>query len=75
MDSEHFGRSIHTLILVEESARTPRGEGRKGADLIVHGHLANFLQLQTTIGPASGEADCMLAMVAGVGFEPTTFRL
>ncbi len=46
--------------------------GRKGADLTIRGQLANFLKLGEDT--PKGE-DRTLAMVAGVGFEPTTFRL
>lgn len=54
---------------------TPRAAGR-GADLTVHGNLAAILQIpETQKSPAGRGLDCMSTVVAGVGFEPTTFRL
>ncbi|MXO73456.1 hypothetical protein GRI99_17675 [Altererythrobacter buctensis] len=64
--------------LVDRIDVTPHGDGTKGADLIVHGQLAALLSIpQNANGPATdegGEASS-LKLVAGVGFEPTTFRL
>lgn len=55
--------------LVDKIEITPRANGTRGADLIVHGKLAAILHLETQKGPAGeGEADCMSKLVAGVGF-------
>lgn len=55
--------------LIEKIEVTPRADGTRGTDLIVHGKLAALLQAPNNNSPTKeGEADCMLAMVAGVGF-------
>ena len=63
--------------LVDHIDVTPRANDRRGANLILHGDLAAILQLDTK-KPAQGKSpagECTPTMVAGVGFEPTTFRL
>ncbi|VVT07145.1 recombinase family protein [Erythrobacter sp. EC-HK427] len=54
-------------------------EGRQGVDLILHGELATILGLSapqnTKAADPKADGNCMLKLVAGVGFEPTTFRL
>ena len=56
----------------------PREE-RQGVDLLLHGELATILSLASpetqNVADPKASGDCMLTMVAGVGFEPTTFRL
>lgn len=64
--------------MVEMIAVSPRGDGTRGADLTLHGDLAAILgTAPESKSPAAQEGDgaCSLTMVAGVGFEPTTFRL
>ena len=58
---------------------TQRSDGKSGVDLKRNGELAAILDL---MAPKSKKAadpkasgDCMVRVVAGVGFEPTTFRL
>ena len=63
------------VTLIEKIVATPRANGDRGVDLTLHGDLTRFLAPQQKTGPAEGEAGCMLSVVAGVGFEPTTFRL
>lgn len=63
------------VTLIEKIVATPRANGDRGVDLTLHGDLTRFLAPQQKTGPAKGEAGCMSTMVAGVGFEPTTFRL
>jgi site-specific DNA recombinase len=58
---------------------TPR-EDEPGLDALIHGDLAEILAICETEGlkqehPALLEAGRQLSVVAGVGFEPTTFRL
>jgi hypothetical protein len=64
-------RAIRELI--EKVVIIPKGGAYQGYDTEIHGQLAAFLedsQRGTMREPRS-----MGAMVAGVGFEPTTFRL
>ena len=65
--------------LVDFIAVAPRADGKRGAELTIHGDLATILGLSAPerIKPADhkGDGQSMLTMVAGVGFEPTTFRL
>jgi len=65
--------------LVDHIEARPRADGKQGLDLILHGELATILGFSNpeNTNPADPKAggDCMLALVAGVGFEPTTFRL
>jgi site-specific DNA recombinase len=47
-----------------------------GVDLEVNGRLAEIIRFaQNKKAPAEAGADCTFQVVAGVGFEPTTFRL
>jgi len=51
-----------------------------GIEAQLHGDLAAILALSSNDGrkqklPANGVAGSLLSVVAGVGFEPTTFRL
>ena len=64
--------------LIEFVELSPRADGKQGADLQLHGDLANFLGFAApdrTAPAASNGEKSMLSVVAGVGFEPTTFRL
>ena len=66
--------------LIEFVAVHPRKDGKRGADLVLHGDLANLMGManpaQSTPAPEGEDAGkSMLKLVAGVGFEPTTFRL
>ena len=67
----------YLVDLIDHIAVTPRADGKRGVDMIVHGRLAEILALESpnNNGPAQGGADRMSTVVAGVGFEPTTFRL
>ena len=64
--------------LVDFAKATPRDD-RQGVDLLLHGELAPILGFSapenTNAADPKVSGDCMFAMVAGVGFEPTTFRL
>ena len=63
--------------LVDKIELAPKANGKQGCELIVHGQLAAILQLESK-KPDQAKAqtgDCTPKMVAGVGFEPTTFRL
>ena len=57
--------------LIDHIELRPREDGQRGVDMLVHGSLAQILQLsQNNKSPADqGEAICMLTMVAGVGFS------
>ena len=71
-DTEEFRNSLRPHI-----GKVVMSPGKhRGADLELHGVLAAMLN---AIGadPVKGGADCdrTLKLVAGVGFEPTTFRL
>ena len=67
--------------LVDHIELSPRADGKRGADLTLHGDLAHLLALAAPEHkkPAprgkAEEGKTMLSVVAGVGFEPTTFRL
>ena len=52
-------------------------EGKKTLAIDLHGHLAGILSLANKAKGGIGEdvAETCTVMVAGVGFEPTTFRL
>ncbi|MGI9452801.1 MAG: recombinase family protein, partial [Geminicoccaceae bacterium] len=52
-------------------------DGKKTLAIDLHGHLAGILALANKAKGGIGEdvAEKCTAMVAGVGFEPTTFRL
>ncbi len=77
-DAANVAMAREILVdLVDRIEVTPRADGAKGVDLLLHGDLAAILGIQNDESPAvrkDGEA-CSLKMVAGVGFEPTTFRL
>lgn len=65
--------------LVDFITVSPRADGKQGVDLVLHGELATILgfsapERKSAADPKAG-GDFMLTMVAGVGFEPTTFRL
>ncbi len=71
--SEAIRGLIHKIVL------TPRVDD-SGLDAEVYGDLAQILALsdagtQIHEHPAAVAAGCQLSVVAGVGFEPTTFRL
>ena len=59
--------------LIELITAEPRKEGR-GLDLVVHGRLAQILQIAND-RPDVSQSGCMFGLVAGIGFEPMTFRL
>ena len=63
--------------LIDKIEVTPRGNGTKGTELVVHGKLAALLGMELTqkTPPERGFEDCTLKLVAGAGFEPATFRL
>ena len=65
--------------MIEHVELLPRKEG-KGLNAVLHGELAAILQVCTEAAgkgkrPASQEAGRQPSVVAGAGFEPTTFRL
>ena len=61
--------------LLDTIVATPR-ENARGVHLDLQGRLAEILALTTQEGPLSKRAALpTLAMVAGTGFEPVTFRL
>ena len=64
--------AVHSLV--DKIVLTPR-DGKLQVDLA--GDLAAILAMATNKKPAENEPDGMVQvkMVAGVGFEPTTFRL
>ena len=64
--------------MIEKIEVFPRANGERGGDLLLHGDLAAILGLNPkTQKPATSEGDgqSLQTVVAGVGFEPTTFRL
>lgn len=67
-------KSARPLVdsLIDKIDLTPRAEGQRGVDLILHGQLATILGFSRPerTSPADQEASgaCMLSMVAGVGF-------
>jgi len=65
--------------LIDRIELRPRSDG-KGVDAILHGDLAEILLLcekapRKSKLPGAGGSGSLLSVVAGVGFEPTTFRL
>jgi site-specific DNA recombinase len=58
--------------LVEKVVIRPSG-ARQPVEIEIHGQLATLLRLSN--GGTIGEPQSMGVLVAGVGFEPTTFRL
>ena len=66
-------RSLIARVLL-----TPTAEAPDGIDAQLHGDLAAVLGLSDPDKqklPAAGAVGSQLSVVAGVGFEPTTFRL
>ena len=61
--------------MIERIVVTPRDGG--GVHLDLHGDLARILALcaQNAKTPPQGETGFSMSVVAGAGFEPTTFRL
>jgi site-specific DNA recombinase len=59
--------------LVEKVVIIPKGAPYKGYDIEIHGQLAALLEASQR--GTMREPQSMVALVAGVGFEPTTFRL
>lgn len=61
--------------MVERIVVAPRDGS--GVSLELHGDLARILSLcsQDAKAPPRTEMGLLLSMVAGAGFEPTTFRL
>jgi site-specific DNA recombinase len=64
-------RAIRELI--EKVVIIPKGGAYKGCDIEIYGHLAALLEASQR--GTMREPKSMGALVAGVGFEPTTFRL
>jgi site-specific DNA recombinase len=79
-DSEIRTEAVEILrSLIDRVELHPRQKA-KGLDAHLHGDLAqilNFCENETTKKrlPSSKEQGSLLSVVAGVGFEPTTFRL
>ena len=76
-DSEEAAALLRSMI--DHVELSPRKVG-KGLDAVLHGELAAILQVCTEVAgkgkrPASQEAGRQPSVVAGAGFEPTTFRL
>ena len=66
--------------LIDHVALTPAAGVPDGIDAQLHGDLAAILALSSGKDrkqkpPAKGMTGSQLSVVAGVGFEPTTFRL
>ena len=63
--------------LVERIDVNRKSNGKRGAELLMHGNLAALLALKQEKAPGGkpGALHCTSIVVAGVGFEPTTFRL
>ena len=64
--------------LIDRIVLRPIGEGRKKALAIdLSGHLAGILLLAGAKRKEAGEpaSDQQIKLVAGIGFEPMTFRL
>ena len=61
--------------MIERIVVTPRDGG--GVELVLHGDLARILALcaENAKTPPQGETGFSMSVVAGAGFEPTTFRL
>ncbi len=70
-------RPLHCLV--NHLDVTQRSDGKSGIDLKRIGELAAILDLMTPKSKKAADpkanGDCMVRVVAGVGFEPTTFRL
>jgi site-specific DNA recombinase len=64
-------RAIRELI--EKVVFVPKGGAYRGYDIKIHGQLAALLEASQR--GTMREPQSMGALVAGVGFEPTTFRL
>ncbi|MFN6953129.1 MAG: hypothetical protein ACK4NE_11160, partial [Albidovulum sp.] len=63
------GRAL-IASLIDKIEVSPRQDGRRGADLVIHGQLAALLQSPNDKSPAeTGGALCMSTMVAGAGFS------
>ena len=65
--------------LIDRVVLTPAAGAPDGIDAQLHGDLAAILALSNDNGrkqklPAKGLTGSQLSVVAGVGFEPTTFR-
>ena len=81
LTDEHAHVQASDLIrkLVEKIVLTPEaGEGGGSLSIDLHGHLAGILSLATKAKRPLGESGLPVQytkLVAGVGFEPTTFRL
>ena len=66
--------------LIDRVVLTPAVGAPDGIEAQLHGDLAAILALSEGRGrkqklPAKGMTGSQLSVVAGVGFEPTTFRL
>ena len=63
--------------MVRGGAARRRFASRNGKQKTLPGRLAELLALaqKKPALPKEDRLECMPAMVAGVGFEPTTFRL
>ena len=64
-------------VLIDQVVLTPSAEGY---DIDLHGDLAGILALASAQNAKTAVADVagavsQVSLVAGVGFEPTTFRL
>ncbi|GGC12532.1 resolvase [Novosphingobium endophyticum] len=76
LTSEEFRGEAADLLrsLIESIVLSPSTDG--GLDIDLHGDLAGILSLATAKKGADQGPDLQqVKMVAGVGFEPTTFRL
>jgi site-specific DNA recombinase len=72
MDEERRDEAFEKIrALVEKIVIHPRG-AYKPADIEIHGRLAAILRVSEE---AARPSQSVGRMVAGVGFEPTTFRL
>lgn len=79
---EHAQTGAADIIrkLVDKVVLTPVAdeEGRKSLTIDLHGHLAGILSLATKAKRPLGESGLPVEytkLVAGIGFEPMTFRL
>ena len=70
-------RPLHCLV--NHLDVTQRSDGKSGVDRKWNGEVAAILDLMSPKSKKAADpkasGDCMVRMVAGVGFEPTTFRL
>ncbi len=74
-DRDEARESVRSLV--ERVVLTPREDG-KGLDATLHGALAGILaacEIVKSKGPEVKTSGPQVSVVAGVGFEPTTFRL